>query len=162
MLLNVLIAIVASFFFAEAVGFFIHKLAHWPGSGKLFRNHLHHHAVIYPPENYTTKKYVANVRTSFLPVFVPLFIVCNAVAWTFFSWPIALIFFLMSSGVSLVSNYMHDSFHVENHWLDRFRWHRLLRELHHVHHKHTRKNLGIYMFLYDRLFRSFKYPKLKS
>lgn len=159
MLFSILLTALASFLFSEAVGYVVHRLAHWPKSGKLFRDHLHHHAVAYPPESYTTKEYVANIWMSFLPVFVPIFLLFNAVVFAVFSLPVSLTFFAVSSVVSLVSSFMHDSFHIEVHWLDRFRWHRQLREMHRVHHKHTRKNLGIYMFMYDRLFRSYRAPR---
>lgn len=156
MIISILVTAIVSFFFSEAVGFAIHRLAHWSGSGKLFQDHLNHHAVAYPPSKYLSAKYLGDLRTSFIPYFIPVFVAFNLLAFAIMSWPMALTFLVVSSAVSLASNMLHDSYHVKDHWLTRFSWHRHLREVHRVHHVNVKKNLGIYFYFYDRLFGSFR------
>lgn len=143
-LLAVLATVVIAFFLSEWVGFSVHRLAHWPGSGWLFRNHLRHHAEAYPPSRYQTERYLGDLKTSFLRIFVPLFVGLNVLAWIVLPWHLATIFFVTSSATALANSYLHDSYHMNDHWLRRFGWHRRLVDTHYVHHLNVKKNLGIY------------------
>lgn len=156
MILGIVTTAILTFFLVEAVGFGVHRLAHSPKSGKLFRDHLHHHAHAYPPSRYQTEKYLGDLKTSFLPYFVPIFVFVNLVAAAFLSWPLYVTFFVVSSFFSLANNYLHDSFHISGHWLRRFGWYHRMKSIHLVHHQNVKKNLGIYWYGFDRLFGSYR------
>jgi sterol desaturase/sphingolipid hydroxylase (fatty acid hydroxylase superfamily) len=156
MILAITLTAVLTFLLVEGVAYSVHRLAHSPKSGKLFRDHLHHHAQAYPPSRYQTEKYLGDLKTSFLPVFVPLFVLLNFVAAAVLPWPCFGVFFVVSSFFSLANNYLHDSFHVTGHWLRNFGWHKRLTVTHQVHHHNVKKNLGIYWYGLDRLFGSFR------
>jgi hypothetical protein len=156
MYLAIAITAILSFLLVEVVGFSVHRLAHSPKSGKLFRDHLHHHAHAYPPSRYQTEKYLGDLKTSFLPYFVPIFVVVNLVAAGLLSWPLYLTFFVVTSAFSLANNYLHDSFHISSHWLRKFSWHKHLTATHQVHHQNVKKNLGIYWYGFDRLLGSYR------
>lgn len=155
-LLGILLTAVATFLISETVGYLVHRLAHWPKSGRLYKDHLFHHFQAYPPGQYMTEKYLGDLKTSFLPYFVPPFILLNVGAAALLPWPMFLTFLVVSSTVSLVNNYLHDSFHVKGHWLKRFGWHRSLSDVHWVHHHNVKRNLGIYWYGVDRMLGTFK------
>lgn len=157
MILALLATAVATFFLVEVVGFSVHRLAHHPRSGKLFRDHLRHHAHAYPPSRYQTEKYLGDLKTSFLPVFVPIFVVFNLLAAAVLPWPCYLVFFVGTSVFSLANNMLHDSFHITGHWLRRFAWHKRLTDVHLVHHENVKKNLGIYWYGFDRILGSYRH-----
>jgi len=156
MILAIALTAICTFLFVEVVGFSVHRFAHSPKSGKLFRDHLHHHAHAYPPSRYQTEKYLGDLKTSFLPVFVPVFVLFNLAAAAMLPWPCYLAFFVVSSVFSLANNYLHDSFHISNHWLRRFGWYGRMASIHRVHHENVKKNLGIYWYGLDRLFGSYR------
>ena len=158
MLLAILTTVITTFFLVETVGFSVHRLAHWPRAGKIFRDHLHHHAHAYPPGRYQSERYLGDLKTSFLPVFVPIFVVWNILAAALLPWPCFVAFFATSSVLSLFNNYMHDSFHVTTHWLRRYRWYDRLSATHRVHHENVKKNLGIYWYVFDRIFGTYRSP----
>lgn len=159
MVTAIIVTAILTFFYSEAVGFFIHRLAHWPGSGKLFDNHLEHHSVAYPPGKFLSEEYLGDILTSFVPYFIPAFVITNGLAFLLLSWPLGLTVFLTTTLVSFANNIFHDSFHVKEHWLAKFRWHKKLRSIHFVHHRNVKKNLGIYWYGIDRIFGSFKPSK---
>jgi len=156
MLLNILLTIIGSFLISETIGYGVHRLAHWPKSGGLYRDHLYHHFQAYPPGQYMTEKYLGDLKTSFLPYFVPVFILLNLTALAFLPWQLFVFFLTTSSIVALVNTYLHDSFHVSGHWLKRFSWHLHLSSVHLIHHHNVKRNLGIYWFGLDRIFGTFK------
>jgi sterol desaturase/sphingolipid hydroxylase (fatty acid hydroxylase superfamily) len=147
-----------SFLLTEVVAYSVHRLAHWPKSGKLFRDHMYHHAHTYPPSRYQTERYLGDLKTSFLPVFIPLFTLVNVLGFIFLPWPCYTVFFVVTSVGSLANSYLHDSFHVSIHWLRRFRWYGRMTKFHRVHHENVKMNLGIYWYGLDRLLKSFKLP----
>jgi sterol desaturase/sphingolipid hydroxylase (fatty acid hydroxylase superfamily) len=63
-----------------------------------------------------------------------------------------------SAAFGWANDAVHESFHVRGHWLRRFGWAARLTELHKVHHRDVRKNLGIFWLLPDRLFGTYEDP----
>jgi hypothetical protein len=159
MILALLATAVLTFFFSEAVGYSIHRLAHWPKSGKIFRNHLHHHSHAYPPSRYQSEKYLGDLKTSFIPIFIPVFLLVNLLAIRILPLACYPVFLLVSSAVAVANNYFHDSFHVSGHWLSRFKFYGRLKSTHLIHHENVKKNLGIYWYGYDKVIGSFRKPR---
>jgi sterol desaturase/sphingolipid hydroxylase (fatty acid hydroxylase superfamily) len=156
MILAIVVTAILTYLFSEAVGFAIHWVAHRPWSGRMFRHHMVHHAKDYPPNRFMTDKYLVGLKESFIWYFAPAFVLMNLTAWLLLAWPLALTFSLITIGVSVFNDLVHDSFHVENHWMTQFRWHSRTRELHRIHHVNVKKNLGMYLTIYDRIFGSFR------
>lgn len=128
---------------------------------KLFtRYHAAHHK-LYPSTKFRSKKYVgpafdpaslfitATVTVA-LFIFMATFIVVNASMTAY----IAVV--LIGLSVGWVHDYVHKAFHTEDHWLDRFKSFRSIRDLHCVHHGDARVNYGIVTYAWDKLFKRFK------
>jgi sterol desaturase/sphingolipid hydroxylase (fatty acid hydroxylase superfamily) len=89
-------------------------------------------------------------------------LVAATVAYMILPWYLFVPSIITMSLISFVNVVLHDSFHIKNHWLKRYRWHRRLAETHFIHHRNIKKNLGIYFYLFDRMSGSFKRPPQKS
>lgn len=66
--------------------------------------------------------------------------------------------------VDFVGNYLHLSFHVQNHWLNKFETYKELKYLHYEHHKgDTKRNYAIFFFGLDKMFETYvrTYNKIK-
>ena len=61
--------------------------------------------------------------------------------------------FLMSLHLVVIS-YIHDSYHIKNHWLNKYNWYKNHKKYHHIHHLDD-KNYGITNYFYDHLFNTF-------
>jgi hypothetical protein len=49
-----------------------------------------------------------------------------------------------ATGGGYIGNYLHQSFHVKGHWLERYGWFHELRAVHYIHHLHsTRHNYAV-------------------
>lgn len=134
----------------EAIGYFWHRFAEhlgWLGDAIRYR-HWVHHEVDYPIDR--LRPVAAKYR--------------SAGSWTWFvlgGFAAFLIFSLLPFAVALpislgalvyswgVISYLHSSFHVEGHWLERFAWFRQIRQLHDIHHWQP-CNYGILFFWMDR------------
>jgi hypothetical protein len=54
----------------------------------------------------------------------------------------------------LANDYLHDVFHLREHWLFQYRWCRRLRGKHFAHHVHMGTNFGIVTTAWDAVFRT--------
>lgn len=150
-MLYVLIAVL-SVFVSEFVGYLTHIAFHWVG----FRPHDTHHD-LYTPQDYISATYRRAGRHSViqdLAYSFPALIYCGIV-WAIFGFWAA----ILAAGVvilmAIINQYMHDAFHIEGHWLERYHWFWQLRLAHWVHHVEDR-NFGIVSTLQDRIFGTYK------
>lgn len=66
--------------------------------------------------------------------------------------------------VDFAGNYLHLSFHVKDHWLNKFETYKELKYLHWEHHKgDTKRNYAIFFFGLDKMFETYvrTYNKIK-
>jgi sterol desaturase/sphingolipid hydroxylase (fatty acid hydroxylase superfamily) len=152
-LFALLLSSVGAVVLVEAIGYFWHRFAEhrgWLGDTVRYR-HWVHHELDYPVDRLRPVG-VKNYR--------------KAGSWTWFvvgAAAVALMLYLLpldqglplALGVVLYSwgviSYLHNRFHVEGHWLERFAWFRRIRRLHDIHHWQP-GNYGILFFWMDRLF----------
>lgn len=151
-LLTALITFVAS----EFIGYVIHRLAHSPSAGRLYKAHMRHHLELYPPKQYFSDVYKSSGADSFVIWMAPIFIL--AVVGSFWLLPIkaAITVAVVMSAVSFVNTYVHDGLHVTNFWFSKFAWVQKLQLLHRKHHANMAIHYGIYLSSFDKLFGTFK------
>ena len=149
---SLLLFTVAAVALVETIGYSWHRFAEhygWVGDTVRFRHWVHHERD-YPVERLRPAD-AAKYRT--------------AGSWTWFALgavAAALIFSLLPLAQALplalgalvyawgVISYLHGSFHVPGHRLERFAWFRRIRRLHDIHHWQP-CNYGILFFGLDRL-----------
>ncbi len=159
MMVAALVTIV-SLVLSNFLGYWIHRALHQRWAGPFHRAHMQHHLELYPPGKLTSPKYRKAHwynRGPFL--FTPPFLVIVAVAafvahllhapmWTVVE--IAAIFVAFG----FVNDWVHDTFHLRRHPFQKFKYYRLARIAHFIHHVNMNTNYGIVAFEWDHVFRT--------
>lgn len=157
MVVAVLVTIV-SLVLSNFLGYWIHRALHQKWAGPFHRAHMQHHLELYPTGKLTSPTYRKAHwynRGPFL--FTPPFIVLVSIAagiahlldapmWTVVE--IAAIFVAFG----FVNDWVHDTFHLQKHPLQRIRYYRRIRIAHFIHHADMSKNFGIVSYEWDRVF----------
>ncbi len=156
-----LIVLLVSLTFASFFGHAIHWLIHQRWTGPVYRAHMDHHLKQYPPSDLLSKtyrhaKWYNSGPLLFTPPLVMIMLAAMAVLW-FFGMPLwALTTFAVTMiCFGFVNDYVHDNSHIEGHWLERFAWFRNLRATHFQHHHNMKRNFGIVLFVWDKLFKTY-------
>lgn len=158
MFIKIFAVIVVTYSLAELIGYLFHRLAHVPGT-ELYKSHMLHHLQAYPPTRFSSEKYISIGIRSFVVWFMPIFAVfLGAQVAILNGWPLfaGIMTTLAVAGMNL---YAHDSYHLSKHWLSETRFFKRLTDFHEVHHRNMKKNFGIYTFVIDKVFGTFKNPK---
>jgi len=157
LLLSFLFTVIFIFFF----GYVVHWSLHQSWMGTFNNSHMTHHLKLYPPEDYSSDSYRWAGKDSTVWIFAVASIPVLAVPVILFFAGVLSLFTTIAVlatmlGQGFLHNYIHDAFHVKNHWMNRVpvlkdifhRW----NHLHYLHHVDMSKNYGIFAFFFDRLF----------
>lgn len=138
----------------EAIGYGIHRVLHTPWAGSLSRAHMTHHLQIYPHEKFLTERYLPAAETGAASdvwrFAVPAVLLAALLLWLL-PLGLAVPLVLELAAVGFLNAYAHDSLHVRDHWLKRFRTYRIWRRHHYLHHVDMGKNFGILTYNTDRV-----------
>ena len=161
-LTRMIMSIVLTYCLTSLLGYIVHRLIHKPWTGALFRAHQAHHIKLYPPGRLISDDYLSAGKQSsvytFIIAFTPFLITPVVLACL----NVISIYDMISSlitmiVVGLIHDIVHDSFHVKKHFLSRIiPTYETMRRQHFIHHVNMKKNFGIYSFVYDRIFQTFK------
>ena len=136
--------------FTEFASLGIHLLGHHDIFNLWYRVHMDHHIHKHPTLYFLTKEYKRSfIRNAyfFIPVIVIIPLIHTLYDMTRFTYAILVI---NSIGLLLLADYIHDSFHKMDFFLENNFIFQNLRHLHYFHHKGTMKhNFGIMGFLFD-------------
>jgi sterol desaturase/sphingolipid hydroxylase (fatty acid hydroxylase superfamily) len=160
----VLFTILISFFVSTLFGYVVHWALHQTWTGKLNRSHMTHHLTLYPPDDYQSDVYRYAGKDNTVRIFavfaIPI-VLCPIVLGVLGILPLTLVVvaITMMALMSVSHNYLHDAFHIRNHFLARIPvvkdifagW----NHLHYLHHVDMSKNYGIFLFHWDHVFRTF-------
>jgi sterol desaturase/sphingolipid hydroxylase (fatty acid hydroxylase superfamily) len=147
---------------ATLLGYVIHWAIHQRWAGKAYQAHLMHHAKLYPPWDLSSDTYRSAGSNStvwtFVLAFSPLLllpVLLSAFGVLSFMNTAAIVLAIILVGV--LNDVIHDSYHVNDHWVSRvIPGYASLREFHFIHHRNVKKNFGIYSMIWDRMFRTFR------
>lgn len=159
-----ILTIISSAVFTIFTGYWAHRAFHQKWSGPFYSAHQNHHMIQYPPENFTSDTYRSagqdNTLWYFTLAFSPIMIM---VAASHFLLGISIwtcICILTSMiGTGLLHNYMHDGFHLNKSFWGYLPGFNRLQELHRIHHEQMNYNFGIFSFLLDKAFKTYKDTK---
>ena len=151
-----LFVLVVGFFVFEFLGYCVHRFIHTKLASSMYKSHMAHHLDIYPPERFLTFDYVGAGKNNTVFVFLPFGLVLGALIFWLFSTELAILLIIEMAVVSFFNSYIHDATHVKYHWLEKFDWFLRLRDIHRVHHVDMKLNYGIFTFILDRLFKTYK------
>lgn len=153
-------AILGTLLLGTLAGWAGHWALHQRWTGRFYRAHATHHR-LYPPGDLRSSSYrdARQDNTTFVLAPIVTFVLLTwigALLWLGVSWYVYLILVVIGVTTGYAHDYLHEAFHLNHHWLDRFTWFQVLRELHWVHHRKVGKNIGVLWFGWDRLFGTFK------
>jgi len=150
-----------TFFFTVFMGYVVHFLLHKPWMGVGYQKHMNHHLQQYPPGDFYSDTYRHAGKDSsfwlFLVAFTPIIILMFVILHYFnVSLLISLTLLIEMLLTGYAHDYLHDAFHIENHWLRKYKWFQELTILHEHHHNNMEVNYGIFSFICDKCFGTFK------
>lgn len=158
-----LVTIVIAFLATTLFGHVIHWSLHQKWTGRFNRSHMTHHLKLYPHTDFYSEKYREAGRDSTVLIFgvaaLPLLIVPPLLGlFGILSWPLVITALVTELTLGFLHDYIHDAFHIEKHWMARAPVVRdifgLWVSLHYLHHVDMSKNYGIFVFHWDRIFRT--------
>lgn len=136
--------------FVDLVGYWLHRWAHSPSS-PLHRPHMTHHVRNYPPGRFFSQRYERSGSDSLALWFAPFGVVYVALILLLgLPHPIAMI--AGGATVAVLSSVLHDLSHVGGSVAWRWRIFRAGALHHRTHHSKMRRNYGIILSCWDRLF----------
>jgi sterol desaturase/sphingolipid hydroxylase (fatty acid hydroxylase superfamily) len=146
----------ASALFVDLAGYWLHRWAHRPRS-PLYRPHMTHHVINYPPKAFFSTKYRSSHSDSLTVWFIPFGIVYLAAIFLFdATHPWAMI--LGGAIVAVFSSYAHDLTHISGSILWRHRWLADIAVRHHLHHFKMGRNFGVLVSWWDGIFGTRRAP----
>src|SRR6185295_18159825 len=119
-----LLTIFITYIVTSLFGYTIHWSLHQPWAGSFNTAHMTHHLKLYPPEDFTSDSYRNAGKDSTLLIFavisLPL-ILAPCILWFLGILPLiyVILILLTEAAIGFLHNYLHDSFHIKNHWLGR-------------------------------------------
>lgn len=145
--------------YVELIGYLAHRyIIHQGILGDNIRiTHYCHHEKKYPHHDFDSDKYRTAHDT--WPWILIIIIFAYLPNWSLYKLDIygkyvmVYLLFLMSLHLVVIS-YIHDSYHIKNHWLNKYNWYKNHKKYHHIHHLDD-KNYGITNYFYDHLFNTF-------
>ena len=147
------------------VGLCVFHAWHWAAHQRrllypMWKVHMYHHWHVYPPKRFLSRVYKNDKkgRTNLGSVLHdgPLYLGIIANIWALWHFQLltkpadVLVSVLTNAWVGSFSNWLHHTFHIEGHWIERFVYFHDLRALHYTHHQGTAKqNYGFLDFSGD-------------
>lgn len=161
----IFITIVITYFIVTLFGYVGHWSLHKPWMRKFNEIHLIHHLKLYPASDYLSDSYRSAGTDNTLKVFaimsIPILII-PIILWAIGVIPLYLMLLILMEMLIIgwLHDYLHDSFHIRNHFLTRMPLLKTLFnngvKLHYEHHLDLNKNYGIFSFHWDKLFNTLK------
>jgi len=163
-MLAILLTVLVAFFVSSLFGYVVHRSLHQPWTGRLNQKHMTHHLTLYPPTDYLSDVYrqAGADNTVFIFGFLAIPVVILPIVLGILgliSITLVITAIVVMALMSFLHSYLHDAFHIRNHFLTRLpiigdifaRW----VNLHYLHHVDMKTNYGIFLFHWDKVFKTF-------
>ena len=137
--------VIFTWYVVNGIEWFLHMVSHTrinlPFFRQLHKIHMQHHKIHYPMSSLIKPSPYQDGGGTF--VFGPLVLLLIITAFAVLPFRYAVIFNVEGCSVLGISTYLHDAFHIEKHWLERYDWFMKRRALHFYHHGHHKKNMSL-------------------
>ena len=163
-MLAIVLTALTAFFISSLFGYVVHRALHQRWTGRLNKSHMTHHLTLYPPTDYLSEVYRDAGKDNTVKIFalaaVPL-VATPIVLGIMGILPLSLVItaLIVMGIMGFLHSYLHDSFHIKNHFLTRIPVVKVIfgywNKLHYLHHVDMQKNFGIFLFHWDHVFRTF-------
>jgi sterol desaturase/sphingolipid hydroxylase (fatty acid hydroxylase superfamily) len=145
--------------YVEFIGYSWHRFINHYGlfGDKIRVSHYCHHEEIYPYDDMISDEYKTSHDT--WPWIIPYVILgCLPLYIAYknkkISYDIFIILFIQLTLHVYIISYIHDSYHIKDHWLNNYSWYTENKKYHYIHHLDN-KNYGITTYIFDHIFGTF-------
>ena len=143
------------------LGYAFHMMFHRPWSGRFYKAHMNHHLRQYPVSDFYSEKYRDPGTDStvwlFALVFSPILITMVVLtALHVVSLFLGITVLLEMIFIGWLNNSLHDAFHIKKTFWHRFPFFDRLIKLHFEHHVDMGTNYGIFSFIWDKIFGTYR------
>ena len=150
MMINTISFMIVNFYIINTLEYYIHKLSHnYKYGGFLYRYHHKHHFIDYPPNRLVVDKFDNLLSENYL-VYMLIFISGCFFIYLILPFHYCKIFITETTIYFVIIDYMHNSYHLRNPYLEKYEWFLKLKKKHHIHHMKTNKNLNL-VFLINKI-----------
>ena len=163
----IIFTIIITYVVLSLFGHVAHWGLHQPWAGRFNNSHMMHHLKFYPPQDFISEEYRSagkDSATRFFALASLPFIIAPFVLWFWGILPFGcvIVVLVMEAMMGFLHDYLHTTFHLKNHWLARVPFFHVIFakwvRLHYLHHVDMSKNFGIFIFHWDRIFKTFWNP----
>jgi sterol desaturase/sphingolipid hydroxylase (fatty acid hydroxylase superfamily) len=163
-LVAILLTALITFFSCSLFGYVIHRAIHQKWTGPLNKSHMTHHLKLYPITDYTSDIYRQAGKDDTFKIFAVAAVPVVATPiilgiMGIISLPLTITSLIVMGLMGFLHSYIHDSFHIRNHYLNRVpvlgTFFKHWNSLHFLHHVNMQTNFGIFTFHWDRIFGTF-------
>ncbi len=163
-LLWLLVTTIIVYFATTLFGYVVHWSLHQKWMGRIRKTHLTHHR-LYHGNDYVSSVYRDAGEDNTVKLFILPSLVILAVPVVLYIVGIVPLYIMIVAlaemlALGYILNYLHDSFHIDNHFLPKNKYIRPLfvkmSQHHFMHHNKVTKNFGICTDMWDRLFGTLK------
>ena len=138
----------------DLAGYWLHRMIHQRWSGPMYRAHMTHHLVLYPPGKMFSERYQSAGWDSLALWFSPFFVLLVG-GYFLLGGPHPWVAAAGALASAMASSYAHDMTHIRGSFMWRwFGWTKDISVRHHTHHYKMRKNYGILVPWWDVMFRT--------
>lgn len=162
--MTILVGVLFSFAMTTALGHFVHWAMHQPWGGALYRAHSDHHQR-YKKDSFTKSTYESsNSFIGFILVFFLVVAIAHALAaLQIVTWGTTWAFLIATGTFAALTEIMHTAVHTDEkrlpEWLISNKFFSRIKMMHIIHHANVRKNFGILVFIWDRVFGTYRNVK---
>lgn len=156
-----LLIIFLAFSLTIIFGYCFHWIFHQKWAGPIYDAHFVHHQKLYPETDFLSDTYrdagKSDTGKYFIIAFAPLMLLLVlGVVFGFLSiWHGALFLGTMLF-TGWIHEYIHSQTHLTSSWMKILPFFNRWQQLHYFHHTNQDRNLSIFVFLMDRVCRTFK------
>jgi hypothetical protein len=167
----IVLTIIISYITTLLFGYGFHWALHQTWMKEAHQAHMTHHQRLYPAHDYVSSTYRHAGKDAapkfFIIAALPLVILPLILYFLgLISCYLVLIIWSVQILTGLAHNYLHDAFHIKNHWLGKipviYTIYRKWSYLHYLHHVNMQINYGIFSFWADKLFGTFRDHRRKN
>ena len=158
------LTLIGGYYSYLSMEYWVHRLSHQKWSGYIYRLHMDHHLNSYPPQKtiddppykITDKHYLLTKGT--IGYALPVSSIVISIYYfvpDYYNYLLILEFI----GLLLMSNHLHEQYHIKGSYLEDYTWFLRNRKYHETHHRSFRYNfmLGGFDATMDYLGKTFKH-----
>ena len=136
----------------------LHRLSHNRHIPLLYKWHHYHHTVEFPPYRLINNnhKYDSIIYNYYLYIVIIIYLFTYLIIN---DWYIQTIIYVEGTLYMHFANLLHESYHRDNSFFERFGWFQKKKKLHLLHHIKTTRNFNLFDNTTDKMVNTFKRSK---